>query len=991
VRGILVLLVLLVAAAAGAVLAWPRLVDETALRRELARIVRDAGGEGLEIKGAVRLEFAPLPRLSVDRVALGERGDAAFAADRVDIEVAPLALLLGRIEPQRLQLVRPRLRVDGSPRAWTGAMLQASRAPILAGLGRITIVDGAVRLPERPGAAPPPVIDAVDLEVTRRVEARQLELAGAGRIGDEPLRLSAEAEPLALDAPMSLRFELVAGPDDEAASLAFQGNLRPEPAGRRAEGSVRASLPEGRLPGWLPPILGLESPLPALPGPVLLQAGLAWVPQALTLTDLDLGLAGERLRGSLSLDLAAEPRLELALEAGEATLTPAIEQALQAPGAISALPATLRGRATLQIGALGWRGDEIRRLRAEATLAPGRRLGLPRLTATLPGETALSWAGREPASEETGLVGSLSLAAGDLRSLLLWLGADPAILPEGGLTSLDLSARGAIGPDRLALDAIDARFDASRLTGSLAITAGPKPLLTLALGVDRINTALYLPAWRLPDPGLWRARLAAVDLDLDLTVERIGHDALRGQGLHLRAKTGGGRLDLADLRLDDLAGSRASLDGSADLADGGDYRLSGELDLAQPRPLLRLAGIDLPPELDRLAPWHLVARLEGDASAAGITLELGGAGVAASLEGTLGGPFDPRFLDLTGQARVEDASTLLEALGWIVPPERPSLGPLAASLEVRRNDGPADLALKARIGDSDLAGEATFAGGASWRLDGRLQAGLLDTALLSAAHDTLAIPLAFPPDSFWAWPGAWPRRPLGWGWLDAAEMKLELAAERLRHRGLMLPGARASLALGRRWLALSGLALPLAGGSLEGTVTLEHAAGHAVLGADLRLSRARAEQLAAVLAPGSGLAGELDLAAELAGRGRAIADLVASLDGRGSLTLRKGRIGGVALPGEAADLEVLTLDGPLAVARGVVTSPPPGLALRFPGGEAQLSLQLDLLPWMMEASLDGWRFEAEDRPWTLRLLGAPGRLRQVPPALPQPGPAAARP
>lgn len=988
-RGVLVLLLILVAVVAGGILAWPRLADEAALRAALAGMAAAATGEALDIKGAVRLDLVPMPRLSVDRVALGERGADGLEADRVDIAIALAPLLLGRIEPERVQLVRPRLRAGGRPEAWAEALLRAVEAPALDGLRRLTLVDGALALPGGD------TLDALDLELARQPERQRLTLAGTARLAGELLRFSAEAEPVRRGAPASFRAELASGPGERAASLTFQGSLRPEPSGLAAEGLLRVALPDGRLPPFLLPLLGRGQGLPTLPAPAALQGRLAVEPGRLSLSELALDLAGDRLRGSLTLDLEA-PAFYLALESAQATLTPELERALrEALAALPTLPEALRGRVALEVGALAWRGDRVRRLRAEAALKPGRSLALPQLTATLPGETALAWSGRAPAPGASGLLGSLSLQAGDLRPLLLWLGADPAFLPQGGLTSLDLGAEVALGPDRLALDAIAARLDASRITGSAALTPGQRPKLTARLALDRLNTALYWPGLRLPDPASWRERLGAFDLDLELAVERVGHDALRGQGLHLRADLADGRFRLGELRLDGLAGMRARFDGEADLADGGDYALNAALELAQPRGLLHLVGIDLPPELDRLAPLRVSAGLKGDNDAAGIAARLDGAGIAASLEGTMGGPFDPRFLDLSGEARADDAGRLLEALGWVAPPGvRPDLGAFSARLEARRDGGPAALRLESRVGDSDLAGEATLTPGERPRLEGGLKAGLLDTALLRALYDTAALRLGFPPGSPWAWPGAWPTRPLGWGWLDAAELKLALGALRLRHAGQSLGAAAADLTLAHRELTLAKLALPLAHGRLEGAATLEGEGGHAVLAADLRLSGARAEEFAAVLAPGSELEGELDLAAAIAAHGLGIADLVGTLEGEGSVALRDGRLGGIALPGEpagGAGLAIVELSGPLRIARGVVASPEGGLLLRTPAGEGRAHLRLDLLPWMMEVGLDLPRPAEAGGPAHVRLLGAPGRLRQAPPALPQPGPATGTP
>ena len=129
---------------------------------------------------------------------------------------------------------------------------------------------------------------------------------------------------------------------------------------------------------------------------------------------------------------------------------------------------------------------------------------------------------------------------------------------------------------------------------------------------------------------------------------------------------------------------------------------------------------------------------------------------------------------------------------------------------------------------------------------------------------------------------------------------------------------------------LTDLDLPLAGGKLEGTLTLEREADHALLSGDLRLRGARAEQIAGLLAPGSGLAGRLDLGARLLARGRSVADFVRSLEGEGELALRDGRIAGVPFPpaaGPAAPIPPVIgcrcCKGPLRATRGMVTSGEP--------------------------------------------------------------------
>jgi hypothetical protein len=580
--------------------------------------------------------------------------------------------------------------------------------------------------------------------------------------------------------------------------------------------------------------------------------------------------------------------------------------------------------------------------------------------------------------------------AGELRPLLRWLGAEPADLPVGGLSTLDLTAGTALGHGRVVLSDLSARLDATQVTGSLAVAIGVRPRIDLALAADRANTALYLG--RVPERlafDAWRDRLASVDGTVDLAVEGISHDALRAAGLRLKAGLANGRVTLDELELGGPGDTRLDLRGVADLG-ARTYKLQGELKLPQPKLILRLSGVVPPPELDRLAPVRLAGTLRGDSEVAAAGLELTASGLTASVAGTVREPFQGRFPDLVAILVAAETSDLLEALGWPAPPDRPSLGPLDARLDFREEGGPAEIGVEGAIGASHLSGQFVLAAGDSRpSVAGGVRASRLDRDLLAAVYGTLALPLAFPAGNPLLWPGAWPRQPLGWGWLDAVDLRLELEVAQLRQAGRTLPGAQATVALEDGRLAMSRLALPLAGGTLTGGITLEHEGGYATLGADLRLAEARAEAIAATLAPGSGLEGKLDLRAGLLAQGRSIADMVRSLQGEGELALRDGRLPGVALepePGAATPaVGIAELSGPFRVEEGVAASSGTGLTLTSPAGEVDVQLRFDLLAWLAELELDGRAAASPvERPPSVRLIGAPGRLREAPAAVAPP-------
>ena len=223
-RGFLVLFGLLLAALVAFVVAWPRLVDESALRAELARLLAEAGGAELRIDGAVRLEILPLPRLAIERAVLGSRAEPSaetrFTADRIDVELAPLALLAGRLEPRGLQLVRPHLALPDSVAALLPALLRGLTRGELADIGRVQIVDGMLVQGGGKGRLPP--VDAIDLRGKRdAMGVFQVDLAAA--VAGDPVRLTLKGEPLAPDVPMHLEVRLEAGPRASPATLEFAG------------------------------------------------------------------------------------------------------------------------------------------------------------------------------------------------------------------------------------------------------------------------------------------------------------------------------------------------------------------------------------------------------------------------------------------------------------------------------------------------------------------------------------------------------------------------------------------------------------------------------------------------------------------------------------------------------------------------------------------------------------------------------------------------
>jgi uncharacterized protein involved in outer membrane biogenesis len=123
------------------------------VREQLVRVVEDATGREFKVAGAVKLAFYPKPSLILEDVTLAGPPDAAgpelVRAERIAGEVNPLALLSGRTEISRLEIVRPTLTLRPEDRSLLDRVSQSQSGGI--GLKadelvfrQITITDGSV-------------------------------------------------------------------------------------------------------------------------------------------------------------------------------------------------------------------------------------------------------------------------------------------------------------------------------------------------------------------------------------------------------------------------------------------------------------------------------------------------------------------------------------------------------------------------------------------------------------------------------------------------------------------------------------------------------------------------------------------------------------------------------------------------------------------------------------------------------------------------------
>ena len=227
------------------------------VREQLVRVVEDATGREFKVAGAVKLAFYPKPSLILEDVTLAGPPDAAgpelVRAERIAGEVNPLALLSGRTEISRLEIVRPTLTLRPEDRSLLDRVSQSQSGGI--GLKadelvfrQITITDGSVNyLVRQPNPS-----WRIDQASATFDTAGNGETKGSGsfRWRDDKVTFSsvladARAYARGETSPLSVKFDM------KNLALELQGELSPKD-GPQVKGTLLASTHSMRdLARWL--------------------------------------------------------------------------------------------------------------------------------------------------------------------------------------------------------------------------------------------------------------------------------------------------------------------------------------------------------------------------------------------------------------------------------------------------------------------------------------------------------------------------------------------------------------------------------------------------------------------------------------------------------------------------------------------------------------------------------------------------------------------
>lgn len=918
-------------ALAGGVLAAPSLIDWNAYKGMIAERVSAATGRAVDLRGDVGLTLLPSPALTVRDARLANPAGASepdmARLKKLDVRVALMPLLSGRIQVESITLVEPTFVVevlkDGRLN-WDlsgGGATTANRSSATDGLAeaisfdQVTVDNGAILYRDsRSGRSE--TLEGVSARVVAGSLTGPFQVQGDFRLRGMALHGELTAGRFADGAAVPVRAALSMPGTD--ATLRFAGILSGGSGNvsgggaLRAQGDLRA---EGSDLGKL-----MDSPSGAAFGQAFsLRATVEAGTSLAVLSNLEAQIGDTRATGSATLRPGEPARTELTLAINRLDLDgwlnrvgagltspPAPPSAPSVSGggrgaavpvapapAPWALPVGVEGKLDLSVDGLTYNGAVVRQGRLEASLSAGR-LTIDRVSAQLPGGSDIVAAGEVTTPGGLPTIDlRMEANADNLRALLDWMKLDARSVPADRLRRASLAMRVQGHANRFELSGLDLRVDGSRLSGAIAYVDRGRPAFGARLELDRLNIDAYLPPNPLsgvPTTGSARALpplaaaapatttagrvalsplswLMLADANLDLSIGQVTLRGLPAQGIHLDATVAGGAVTIREAKVDDLVGLKGRVDGQI----AGLSPLRG-VNLAVSAEAANLGGLPRAvawpagvPTPERLGAVSAKARLAGDASRLALELTAGVAGGALEAGGSL------LTLDTRPAADVKLRVT------------HPELGALAALFTDRgqaRAYGPLDLytEFSGSLAAPTLANLQGIVAGVPLRgriggdftgprpqIDADLQTGDLDLDRLIGAP---LVGESQPRESVVATALTEREESADPSWLRLADGKLALAATSLTAGGARVdqPALRA---------ALNG-----------GTLTLEQLDGE-WLGGQIGLSGRL------VAAPGRAPSIEADVTVVKA----ELARLTAAMAG--------GAAGGVTLSGGAVDLDMV--------------------------------------------------------------------------------------
>ncbi|HEX7390068.1 MAG TPA: AsmA-like C-terminal region-containing protein, partial [Acidiphilium sp.] len=712
----------------------PLLVSGNYHRAAIERLASRLAGRQVTIAGPIQLALIPDPQIRASKITIGGANGALTTAASLKLDLAPGALLLGKLRATRLSLRGPDIAL---PWPLPGGADAVAPPPWLASL-HARIEDGQLAI----GALH---FTNADLSVFTGGPHAVLAASGTAKLGTVPVSLSIEVDDASGDAPAPVTASLgLTG--DKNTHLDFHGTL------------ARSGLLAGTLTGVASAKTLADAGLNRAfsDGAATLHATIAADGEAIALRDIDAVFGKAGLAGSAIIDL--NPGTLIRLDLSGHDVDPAAALGFLHGSAVSAPFATSLDLNRVTLGGIGFSS-----LKA-AMIADDGGVRVQSLTGVLPGQGTATFTGGTDTDGK--FAGKFTLRTADLPATLAAIDKvlpHPANWPPGyGTVTLtgtvegnggatpnlrfsDLRGTiGGAGPDPV---------PASAFTGAIHLSGGGKTAhIAARLDFDRLTLtrpalAALLDAAARPDPAFTgpialTARSVGLESgDTKPAILPVGTrlliDAELGDGVAVRLASlhiGPAMLILHGVRAKDgkLTSGRAILAGPDASATIGAI-------------LPLLTGPATPPGWVRLPVlgqrFAATVAATGTASLlhTGIAVHLGAIRIAATpivdlTRGTASGALSLRAPSAVALLEQLGGKSLLgeqAGLGW---PGAGSASLLASIFMVGGEIGLPDFV--ASFGGITMSGRLTLATGPKPKLTGAIDAG---TLILPASHTLLGV------------------------------------------------------------------------------------------------------------------------------------------------------------------------------------------------------------------------------------------------------------
>jgi len=1000
----------------------PALVDWSEYRAVFAGQLGAATGRSVSIDGDIDFTILPRPAFNAGEVRFsGAIADDFVAVENLSARLAFAPLLRGRFQVRELILRKPEARVTRTssgvidfplPVAVESAgapekPVPAQTSSFILAVERVEIEGGAFSFQDTVNASEISG-QGVDLVFVAKANG-PLTLSGALTVDGTPLTVEASAGRSGVGGVRAV--SATVGLSEAEATITFTGSVTQELALR---GDLNVS---GASSGAVLASFGLAgTSLPqAMLTPFALTAKINGNGKAVTFDQVVVDLGGTAAKGAVTWQAGASPHMDVRFEFAavpveawrfsEAHVTPrttryaALMSAAHAQEASEAQAAdslfapfkNLSAAIDVRVPILSYRGETLRDGFFVAALADGE-LKISDISVTLPGATRAKAFGSIRIGPDAMFDGALEISAGNLRSVLTWLGVDVAAVPSGRLTNASLRAAVQGTPTRLSLGDVTAVVDTTSVNGRIMLGHLPRPTLSVDLAVGAVNIDSYLsntaarpraatastatpPAEKSSGYGVTPqfatfSGLADVDAEIALQVKELtaGGIANGRVGLDLGLKDG--TLKIRSAALDGVAGATVWASGAVS-GFGGVLRFEEvQLDLSASDlgRLGRVFGYDVSPSLRALAPVSLTGVIGGGLAQTDVTLTLKAGGATIHGHGqALALEQQPRFV-FDVEATHGSYGALMRAVNpmWPTRAVDPGVAKITAHITHERSETKIE-SIVARIGDAALDGTLSLVDmhGAP-QVTGELTGITVNADKLWPRDPTRRFAAAAPRDPVkliaTAKPEAWSAEPFDWWFLHGWTGNVKLSGPLLVMRGLQAQdfstrlivadgAAEISEWMGKAFGGAAQVSLRMAAApvpDVKGQVT--------ITGGDLGAVTAALNGGASGLKPG---AGKIDFNGNFNARGAAPSDLVAALSGAATVKITATESGAGVVAGLLAAVTAanqaegigakpspVTVDARLSAANGQIKIENAAVSSRSYGGN--FTGVIDLPGWQVD-------------------------------------------